>query len=134
MRIRLPGRTVEVFTISPRTTDEHEYWVNIEQVIDWSEKFDCTGILLFTGNDTYVEPWIAGHSALVRTENLCPLVAVNPVYMHPFTVAKMISTFAYLYKRKTYLNMVTGTALIFRLSTIIYHTTNATTDCANMLH
>jgi alkanesulfonate monooxygenase len=49
----------------------------------------------------------------MRTANLCPLVAVNPIYMHPFTVARMIATFAYLYKRKTYLNMVTGTALSY---------------------
>jgi alkanesulfonate monooxygenase len=111
MRIRLPGRTIEVFTISPRTTDETKYWLNIEKVIDWSERFDCTGILLFTGNDTYVEPWIAGHTVMARTTNLSPLVAVNPVYMHPFTAAKMVSTFAYLYRRKTYLNMVAGTAL-----------------------
>lgn len=113
MRMQIPGSTIEVFTISPRTTDTHAYWANIEKVIDWSAQFDCTGILLFTGNDTYVEPWIAGHMTLVRTATLCPLVAVNPVYMHPFTVAKMVATFAYLYKRKTYLNMVTGTALSY---------------------
>ncbi|PON09613.1 LLM class flavin-dependent oxidoreductase [Candidatus Entotheonella serta] len=113
MKIRLDARHIDVFTISPRTTDPKAYWTNIENVIDWSEKFDCSGILLFTGNDTYVEPWLAAHTVCTRTINLCPLVAVNPVYMHPFTAAKMISTLAYLYKRKIFLNMVTGTALSY---------------------
>jgi alkanesulfonate monooxygenase len=30
--------------------------------------------------------------------------------MHPFTVAKFVSSFALLYRRKVYLNMITGTA------------------------
>jgi alkanesulfonate monooxygenase len=111
MKIELPDRTIEVFTISPRTQDLTLYWKNIESVTRWSEKYDCTGILIFTGNDVYIEPWLVAHKAILETRNLCPLVAVNPVYMHPFTAAKMISSFAYLYKRKIFLNMVTGTAL-----------------------
>lgn len=113
MQIRLPDRTIEVFTITSRTTDANAYWREIQQCVDWSEAFDCTGVLLFTGNDTYVEPWLAAHAVCAQTRHLCPLVAVNPIYMHPFTTAKMISSLAYLYGRKTYLNMVTGTALSY---------------------
>lgn len=102
---------VEVFTISPRTTDETQYWKNIEQVIEWSDRYAATGILLFEGNDTFVQPWLAAQAAFARTISLSALVAVNPVYMHPFTAAKMVSSFAYLYGRKTYLNLITGTAL-----------------------
>jgi alkanesulfonate monooxygenase len=45
---------------------------------------------------------------LENTESLCPLVAVQPVYMHPYTVAKMISTVGFLFHRRVYLNMVAG--------------------------
>jgi len=113
MRFKYADEAIEVFTISPRTTVVEEYWQNIEQVISWSDQYDATGILLFEGNDTFVQPWLAGHATFTNTERLCPLVAVNPVYMHPFTAAKMVSSFAYLYGRKTYLNMITGTALSY---------------------
>jgi len=37
-----------------------------------------------------------------------PLVAVQPVYMHPYSVAKMVSTLAFLHQRRVFLNMVAG--------------------------
>lgn len=113
MRIQLADEAVEVFTISPRTTEQKLYWRDIQTVARLSQQFDCTGVLIFTGNDVYVEPWIVAHYLITETETLCPLVAVNPVYMHPFSAAKMISSLAYLYKRKVYLNLVTGTALSY---------------------
>jgi alkanesulfonate monooxygenase len=43
-----------------------------------------------------------------NTERLCPLVAVQPAYMHPYWVAKQVSTLAHLYMRRVYLNMLAG--------------------------
>lgn len=37
-----------------------------------------------------------------------PLVAVQPLYAHPFAAAKSISTMAYLYERRICVNMVAG--------------------------
>ncbi len=102
---------VTVFTISPRTTNVAEYWHNIELCIGWSSRYGATGILLFEGNDTFVSVWVAGQAAFERTKTLSPLVAVNPIYMHPFTVAKLVNSFAQTHGRKTYLNMIAGTAL-----------------------
>jgi alkanesulfonate monooxygenase len=102
---------ITVFTISPRTKNVDLYWRNIELCIAWSSAYRATGILLFEGNDTYVSPWVAAQAAFERTETLCPLVAVNPIYMHPFSVAKLVNSYAQTYRRKTYLNMITGTAL-----------------------
>ena len=113
MRIQLADDAVEVFAISPRTTAQTLYWKDIQTVTRLSQQSDCTGVLIFTGNDVYVEPWIVAHYVITETETLVPLVAVNPVYMHPFSAAKMISSFAYLYKRRVYLNLVTGTALSY---------------------
>jgi alkanesulfonate monooxygenase len=42
---------------------------------------------------------------------LKPLIAVNPVYSHPYTVAKAVSSLSRLYGRKIYLNMIAGTAV-----------------------
>ena len=42
------------------------------------------------------------------TERLCPLVAVRPVYMHPYAVAKIVASIGHVYGRRVYLNMVAG--------------------------
>ena len=42
------------------------------------------------------------------TERLRPLIAVQPVYMHPYSVAKMITSLAYLHGRAVDLNIVGG--------------------------
>lgn len=111
MEFASPYGTVRTFAISPRTQDQATYWQNIRDVAKWSDTYGLTGILLFEGNDTYINPWLAAHASIVETSHLSPLVAVNPVYMHPFTAAKMVSSLALMYQRKVYLNMIAGTAL-----------------------
>ena len=111
MKFLRSGREIRVFTISPRTADESAYWQGLCDTACWSEKYECTGVLIFTGNDTYIDPWIVAQFILANTKNISPLVAVNPVYMHPFSAAKMVSSLSHLYERKIFLNMVTGTAL-----------------------
>ena len=102
---------VTVFTISPRTTKVDAYWRNIELCIEWSSAYQATGILLFEGNDTFVSVWVAAQATFEHSKTLSPLVAVNPIYMHPFSVAKLVNSYAQTYGRKTYLNMIAGTAL-----------------------
>ena len=55
-----------------------------------------------------VDPWITSNVILQNTTQLCPLIAVQPIYTHPYTIAKMISTYAYLYGRQIHLNMLAG--------------------------
>jgi alkanesulfonate monooxygenase len=76
-------------------------------VARWSEQAGCTGILVYTDN-SIVDPWSVAHIILQNTRTLCPLIAVQPVYMHPYWVAKKIATFAHLYRRRICLNMLAG--------------------------
>lgn len=76
-------------------------------VARWSEAAGCTGILVYTDN-RLVDPWLVSQTIIESTERLCPLVATQPVYMHPYSVAKMIASFGFLYGRKIFLNMVAG--------------------------
>ena len=73
----------------------------------WSEKAGCTGILIYADN-AQVDPWLTAQTVIRTTRTLCPLVATQPVYMHPFTVAKMIATLGFLHGRRVYLNMIAG--------------------------
>jgi alkanesulfonate monooxygenase len=114
MRLELAHGAVELFTVSPRTPDESLYWKNIETVMRLSDRYGYTGLLIFTGNDVIIEPWVVAQRVLAETKQLSPLVAINPLYVHPFTAAKFISSFAHLYGRRTYVNLVTGAALSYQ--------------------
>src|SRR2546428_1365264 len=79
----------------------------LEEIARWSEDAGCEGMLVFTDN-SQLDPWLVSQVIIEATERLCPLVAIQPVYMHPYSVAKMITSFAHLYGRRIYLNMVAG--------------------------
>ncbi len=79
----------------------------LEEIARWSEDAGCEGILVFTDN-AQLDPWLVSQLIIEATEHLCPLVAIQPVYMHPYSVAKMVTSFAHLYRRRLYLNMVAG--------------------------
>ncbi len=111
MRLNGEVRDLRLFAISPRTPELHDYWRDVMQTTQWCEQYEYDGMLIFTGNDVYVDPWSVAQVLLERTHRLSPLIAVNPLYMHPFTAARMVASFTYLYQRKIFLNMVTGTAL-----------------------
>jgi alkanesulfonate monooxygenase len=73
----------------------------------WSEDAGCEGMLVFADN-RQLDPWLVAQAAIEWTRSLVPLVAVQPVYTHPYTVAKMASSLANLYGRRVDLNMVAG--------------------------
>ena len=64
--------------------------------------------MLIYADNRLVDPWLVAQGVIEATERLCPLVAVQPAYMHPYAVAKMVATLGYLHGRKIYLNMVAG--------------------------
>ena len=79
----------------------------LEEIARWSEDAGCEGILVFTDN-AQLDPWLVSQVIIGATKRLCPLVAIQPAYMHPYSVAKMITSLAHLYGRRLYLNMVAG--------------------------
>ena len=100
---------IEVFSTCPQsaTANRPTYLQNVLDVARWSEDAGCTGILIYSDN-AQVDPWLLAQLVIQNTSRLCPLVAVQPVYMHPFTVAKMVSTLGYMFHRRVYLNLVAG--------------------------
>jgi alkanesulfonate monooxygenase len=100
---------IEVFSTCPQSSVVcgGRYIHNVADVARWSERYGCKGILVYTDN-SLVDPWLVAQVIIQNTETLCPLVAVQPIYMHPYTVAKMVTTFGHLYGRRIYLNMVAG--------------------------
>src|ERR1700753_536922 len=100
---------LEIFSTTPQSKDfpRETYVQQVINVAQWSENSGCTAILVYTDN-SIVDPWLVSNIILQNTKHLCPLVAIQPVYMHPYSVAKMVASFAHLYGRRMYLNMVAG--------------------------
>lgn len=83
------------------------YLRRVQEIARWSENAGYEGILVFTDN-AQLDPWLVSQAIVGATGRLCPLVAIQPIYMHPYSVAKMITSFACLYGRRIHLNMVAG--------------------------
>jgi alkanesulfonate monooxygenase len=94
-------------TCPPSSQYGGDYLRKVQEVADWCDDAGIEGILVYTDN-SLVDPWLVSQVILSRTSKLAPLVAIQPVYMHPYTAAKMVTTFSYLYNRRIYLNMVAG--------------------------
>jgi alkanesulfonate monooxygenase len=100
---------LEVFATCAQSSDgdPEAYARRVADVARWSEQAGCKGILVYSDN-RLVDPWLVSHIIIQNTTSLCPLVAVQPVYMHPYAVAKMVASFGHLHRRRIYLNMVAG--------------------------
>lgn len=102
------GPPVRLFsTCPPSSAHPIGYAEKVAEVARWSEEAGCTGILVYTDN-SLLDPWLLSQIVIRSTKALAPLVAVQPVYMHPYTVAKMVTSLAALHGRPVHLNMVSG--------------------------
>jgi alkanesulfonate monooxygenase len=102
-------RPVEVFSTCPQSFgfDKELYVRQVRKIARWSERCGCAGILVYTDN-SLVDPWLVSQIIVESTKKLIPLVAIQPVYMHPYAVAKMVASFGFLHHRRLCLNMVAG--------------------------
>ncbi len=100
---------VEIFSTTPQSKDveRSEYLQQVADVARWSDEAGYTGILVYTDNGI-VDPWLVSQIILQSSKSLCPLVAIQPIYMSPYTAAKMVATFGFLHERRIYLNMLAG--------------------------
>ena len=106
----MPSRDgITVFSTCPQSKDlpADRYLDEVRAVARWSEDAGCKGILVYTDNGI-VDPWLVSQEILEATDELAPLVAVQPVYMHPYSVAKMVSSLAFMHGRRLFLNMLAG--------------------------
>lgn len=104
----LPNQ-IDIFATTPQSKDwdSGNYAQQVADVARWSERYGCKGILVYADNGI-CDPWLVSNIILQNTTTLCPLVAVQPAYMHPYTAAKMIASYAFLHNRRFFVNMIAG--------------------------
>ena len=102
-------RALRVFTTCPPSgmQAQADCMPHLREVARWSEEAGCEGMLVFSDN-RQLDPWLVSQAILRETTTLSPLVAIQPAYMHPYAVAKMIASLAFMYGRRVHLNMVAG--------------------------
>jgi alkanesulfonate monooxygenase len=100
---------MRLFTTCPqsRDVDASAFSHRVAEAAGWSETIGCHGMLIYTDNGL-VDPWLAAQLVIQSTDSLSPLVAVQPVYMHPYSAAKKVASLAYMHGRRIDLNMVAG--------------------------
>ncbi|MGG5818512.1 LLM class flavin-dependent oxidoreductase [Falsiroseomonas sp. HW251] len=103
------GDAIEVFTTCPQSKDHapRDYPGRVLEVASWSDAAGCAGMLVYTDN-AIVDPWTVAQEVIRGTRRLAPLVAVQPVYMHPYAAAKKVASLAFLTGRRVCLNMLAG--------------------------
>ena len=106
--MKLSHHGLKIFTTCPQLAAASGARLEtLQRIARWSEEAGCEGILVFTDN-AQLDAWVVSQVIVEATTRLCPLVAVQPVYMHPYSVAKMVTSIAALHGRRVYLNMVAG--------------------------
>lgn len=104
----MPSRSIRLFSTCPPSSQYgSDYLRKVTDVASWCDDAGIEGILVYTDN-SLADPWLVSQVILSGTSHLAPLVAIQPVYMHPYSAAKMVTTFSYLHNRRIYLNMVAG--------------------------
>jgi len=100
---------LQIFSTCPQSKDHTaaDFPRRVIEAAGWSDAAGCTGMLVYTDN-SLVDPWLIAGLILAHTERLCPLVAVQPLYLHPYAAAKMVASLAFLYRRRVFLNMLAG--------------------------
>lgn len=80
---------------------------HIARVGAWCDGIGYRGALVYTDN-SLVDPWLAAQLLIQHTDDLRPLVAVQPAYLHPYSVAKLVTSLAHLHGRGVDINWVAG--------------------------
>ena len=103
------GSGIQVFATTPPSAgaDPASYLRHVTEVARWSEGAGCIGTLVYTDN-RLLDPWLVSQAIIAGTKRICPLVAIQPVYMHPYTAAKMVASLGFMHHRRIWLNIVAG--------------------------
>lgn len=110
MKQLLADKGIYIFTTMRRSEDEASYIESTMELMEINERLCFAGILFFQNNSNDIEPWVLAQEILSKPYTQSPFIALNPVYLHPYTAAQKIMSLSRLYKKRLCLNFITGTS------------------------
>lgn len=102
MELRLFSTCPESEPVPPR-----EYLHRVRRAARLSEAAGHDALLIQSDN-RLLDPWVVAQEVLRATRRLRPIVTVQPLYMHPYAVAKKVTSLARLYGRTPDLSLAAG--------------------------
>jgi len=72
-----------------------------------AERQKWTSMLVYSDHSK-LDPWVAADILLRNSNAISPLVAVQPLYMHPFNLAKLVASLSLVHGRPIDMNFVSG--------------------------
>jgi alkanesulfonate monooxygenase len=107
MDLAAGGVTVYSTARSSIRRDEQYHLRRLLEVAGWADDAGYRGALIYSDN-TSIDSLMAAQAALANTESFVPLVAVQPIDLSPFALARAVSSLAHLYGRPIDINFVSG--------------------------
>jgi alkanesulfonate monooxygenase len=86
---------------------ERDQLRKLRDMAGWIEDAGYRGALIYTDN-TSIDSLMAAQVAIAHTDRFVPLVAVQPIDLSPFALARAVSSLAHLYGRGIDINFVSG--------------------------
>ncbi len=86
---------------------QESHLLKLLEIARWAEDAGYRGGLLYSDN-TSMDAWMSAQAAIANTASFVPLVAVQPLDMSPFALARAVSSLAHLYGRQVDINFVSG--------------------------
>jgi alkanesulfonate monooxygenase len=87
--------------------DREAYSRELLKIVRWSDDAGFRGGLVYT-DCTSIDGWMVAQSTIVNSATFVPLVAIQPMDMTPFALARAVASLALLYGRRVDLNFVSG--------------------------
>jgi alkanesulfonate monooxygenase len=100
---------IDVYTSGPAENDPtgEAFIARLRKTARWSDQYGCRGMLIYTDNRSS-DPWVLAQDVIAHTNSLSPLIALQPVYMHPYAAAQKVAALARIFGRSVDLNFVAG--------------------------
>lgn len=87
--------------------DRDSYTRELMKIVRWSDDAELRGGLVYTDCNS-IDSWMVAQAAIVNSPRFIPLVAIQPMDLTPFALAKAVASLALLYGRRIDLNFVSG--------------------------
>jgi len=100
---------VAIYSTCPSTIDyeQESYLPELLEIARWTDDAGYRGALVYTDCNA-IDAWMAAQVTIENTASFVPLVAVQPMDMTPFALARAVASLALLFRRRVDLNFVSG--------------------------